>query len=340
MNDLQTSLLLIGGGAIAIMVFWNILQDRRARAQGAFPDSHEGQDPLLGGQGRVEPTGQFNDLVQQAFIDKIRNQDIDRELDRNAMEDLFGQVFLWFDPPQSTDLLMQSLSAVSKVGSRPVFMHVTVSGDEDRGWQPLAYGQTISNLRLSVLLANRKGAMTAIEWSTFASALQPVMELGSSHVDMPDMDKLVAQAQRLDRTAAGNDATIGLHCVLPPDAPLPGIEAELTSHGWVREGRHWSKGLDAEHLASVVVHEAPGKRVLSFTLDLPNCCDPLKALNEIAEFGNVIATQFKGSLMDDAGRGLTAESFLFIRNQMLERASALHDEGFSPGSLQARLLFS
>lgn len=340
MNDLQTSLLLIGGSAIAIMVFWNIFQDRRARAQGALPNVNEGQDPLLGGGGRVEPTGQFNELVQQAFIDKIRNQDLDRELSRESMEQLFGQVFLWFDPPQSTDVLMQALSSVSKVGNRPVFMHVTVSGDEDGGWQPLAYGQTISNLRLSVLLANRKGALTAIEWSNFASALQAVIDMGSSHVDMPDMDKLVTQAQRLDRTAAGNDATIGLHCVLPPDAPVAGIEAELTSHGWVREGRHWSKGLEADHLASVVIHEAPGKRVLSFTLDLPNCCDPLKALNEIAEFGNVIATQFKGSLMDDAGRALTAESFIIIRNQMLGRASALHEEGFSPGSLQARLLFS
>ncbi len=340
MNDLQTSLLLIGGAAIAVMVIWNIFQDRRARAQGSLPVSADGQDPLLGTQGRLEPTGHFNDLVQQAFVDKIRNQDLDRELSREAMEDLFGQVFLWFDPPQSTDALMEALAAVSKVGNRPVFMHVTVSGDEDSGWQPLSYGQTISNLRLSVLLANRKGAMTAIEWSTFAGALQTVIESGSSHAELPDMDKLVAQAQRLDRTAAANDATIGLHCVLPPEAPVAGIEAELTSHGWVREGRHWSKGLEAEHLASVVLHEAPGKRVLSFNLDLPNCCDPLKALNEIAEFGNVIATQFKGSLMDDAGRGLTAESFIIIRNQMLERASALHDEGFSPGSLQARLLFS
>lgn len=340
MNDLQSALLLIGGAVIVSMIIWNVWNDRRARNQGRLPNVSEGQDPLLHTPGRIEPTGHFNELVQQAFVDAARQPDIDGSLDREMAEQLFGQVFLWFDPPATSDALMDTLSRLTRVGGRPVFMHVTLAGEEDPGWIPLAHGQHITNLRLSVLLASRKGALSAIDWSEFAGEIQRLSEQLATHAEQPDMERLVTQAQRLDRTAASLDAMIGLHCVLPADANVSSIEGELQAQGWEREGRHWSKGLDAEHLASVVLHEAPGKRVLSFTLDLPNCCDPLRALNEIAEFGNVIATQFGGSLMDDAGRGLTAESFMTIRNQMMERASALHDAGFTPGSLQARLLFS
>lgn len=340
MNDLQTSLLLIGGVVIVAMVAWNILHDRRARAQGRLPNVSEGQDPLLGTPGRVEPTGQFNELVQQAFIEKSQQLALDHDLTREQMEQLFGQLFLWFDPPQSTDQLAEPLSALTRVGGRQVHLHVTLSGEEDGGWVPLTHGQTITNLRLSVPLASRRGGLVESDYVMFESLVHQLADTFASHTDKPNREQVMAQAQRLDRIAASLDAVFGLHCVLPADADVAGIEAELQAHGWVRDGRHWSKGLGAEHLASVVLHEAPGKRVLSFTLDLPNCCDPLKALNEIAEFGNTVATRFAGALMDDAGRGLTAESFITIRTQMLERASALHEAGFPPGSLQARLLFS
>lgn len=340
MNELQTSLLLIGGTVILAMIGWNIWQDRRARAQGQLPNISEGQDPLLSSQGRVEPSGHFNDLVQRAFIESSQQQAFDRELSREMLEQLFAQVFLWFDPPRLSDELIGPLSALSRVGSRTVYMHVTAASQEDDGWVPLAHGQSITNLRLSVPLVNRKGGISAIDYSQFVGQVQALSEQFASHIDLPDMDKVMDQAQRLDRTAASLDALFGLHCVLPGETELGGIEGILQSHGWVRDGRHWSKGLGAEHLASVVLHEPPGKRVLSFTLDLPNCCDPVKALNEIAEFGNEVATQFQGALMDDAGRTLTANAFITIRNQMMERASSLHEAGFSPGSLQARLLFS
>lgn len=340
MNDLQTSMLLIGGSIILAMIIWNVWQDRKAKAQGQLPNVSDGHDPLLGGSSRIEPTGQFNALVQQAFVDSAQQYALDRELSRETMDDLFGQVFLWFDPPRMTDELLGSLASLSRIGSRPVHMHVTLSGQEDEGWVPLAHGQSVTNLRLCVQLANRKGGISALEYSGFITQVQTLADQWASHIELPDMEKLVEQAQRLDRQAAALDAMFGLHCVLPETADVAAIESRLEGAGWVREGRHWSKGIGAEHLASVVIHAAPGKRVLSFNLDLPNCCDPFRALNEIAEFGNELATAFAGSLMDDAGRELTANSFITIRNQMQERASGLHEAGFSPGSLPARLLFS
>jgi hypothetical protein len=340
MNDLQTSLLLIGGAIIAAMMAYNLYNDRRARRQGSLPNVSEGQDPLLGGQHRLEPTGQFNELVQKAFMEDSAQVSLDNELDTATMEQLFGFVYLSFDQPISTDSIAETLSGLTRIGKRAVLFHVTLAGEEDRGWVPLLHGQSISNLRFSLPLANRKSYLTAIDYSEFLNKVQPLSDQYGSHLEFPDMNELVSRAERLDKLAASLDALFGLHCVLPQTADVHAIETELESNGWFREGRHWSKGRGAEHMASVVIHEAPGKRVLSFNLDLPNCKDPLAALNEIAEFGNVIATRFGGSLMDDAGRGLTASSFMTIRNQMMERASSLHDAGFSPGTLQARLLFA
>jgi len=340
MNDLQTSILLIGSAAIVATLGFNYFQDRRAKKQGSLQHDHSDIDPLLHGDVRLEPTGQFNEQVQQAYQQNLGNRILDHELDNGVMEKIFGFVYLSLEQPVSVSRLNSDLNGLNKAGKKNVYIYGTLANEEDNGWVPIASDQTVSNLRFALPLANRKGCLTAIEYSEFLNKVQPLADALGSHLEFPDMNELMSKADRLDKMAANLDALFGLHCVLPPTVELASLENDLRENDWFPDGRHWSKGTVDSQLATVVIHEAPGKRVLSFNIDLPNCADPVPTLHAVAELGNDFATKYQGTLMDDAGRPLTANSFITIQNQMIDRTQALSEVGFKPGSMAAKLIFA
>ena len=340
MNDLQSSLLLIGGIAIIATLGFNFFQDKRAKKQGSLQHDHSDIDPLLHGDVRLEPTGQFNEQVQQAYQQNLGNRILDQELDNGVMEKIFGFVYLSLEQPVSVTRLSAELNSLNKAGKKNVYIYATLANEEDNGWVPIGSDQTVSNLRFTLPLTNRKGSLTAIEYSEFLNKVQPLADVFGSHLEFPDMNELLVKADRLDKLAANLDAIFGLHCVLPVSAELTSLESDLRSKEWYPDGRHWTKGSADSQLATVVIHEAPGKRVLSFNIDLPNCADPIGTLHAIAELGNEFATKYEGTLMDDAGRPLTANAFITIQNQMIERSQALKEAGFKPGNMAAKIIFS
>jgi ZipA, C-terminal FtsZ-binding domain len=341
MNDLQNSLLLIGGALILGMLAYNYFQGSRAKRQGALPRNMIEHDPLFQQDPRTEPTAEFNAVVQQAFFDHGKEVGLDQALDVEMTGQIFCQVYVNFDTPVQASQVVQSLKELSHAGDKPVYVHLLLAGEEESQWLSFdpAYS-AIATLRFSVLLANRKGVLTAIAYSEFLNKVQMLSDTLGAHLEFPEMDHVVAKAESLDKLGVALDTLLGLHCVLPGQVETGVVERILKEDAWYQEGRHWAKGEHHKRMATVIVHELPEKKVLSFSLDLPNCHDPINALHLIADLAQRIASEHQGSVMDDAGRPLTSNAFNLIHNQMVERATHMHEKGFSPGSLAAKLLFS
>jgi hypothetical protein len=341
MNDLQTSLLFIGGALILGMLAYNYFQESRAKRQGALPRNVTEHDPLFQHDLRTEPTTEFNAVVQQAFFDHGKEVGLDQALNIEMIDQIFCQVYVNFDTPLQASQIAQSLKELSHAGDKPVYVHVLLVGEEESQWLAFdASYSAIATLRFSVLLANRKGALTAIAYSEFLNKVQMLSDTLGAHLEFPEMDNVVAKAECLDKLAVSLDTLLGLHAVLPGQLETVAIERILKEEAWHQEGRHWAKGEHHKRMATVVIHDLLEKKVLSFSLDLPNCHDPVKALHQIADLAQRIASEHQGSVMDDVGRSLTSNSFNLIHNQMVERATSMHEKGFSPGSLASKLLFS
>ena len=152
---------------------------------------------------------------------------------------------------------------------------------------------------------------------------------------------MVSKAETLDQAAAALDTLLGLHCMLPEDISEPTVIDMLTVAGWKTKGHHWHL-LDEQGqlLATMVIHKAPGKRLLSFNIDVPNSPDPVKALGDIVTVCHGFNQQFGAPLIDDSGRTLSTEAIESIYQHLLERVRDLTDSGFAPGSPAAKTLFA
>ena len=154
------------------------------------------------------------------------------------------------------------------------------------------------------------------------------------------MKEVLARAETLDQAAAALDTLLGLHCMLPETVEESTAIDLLVVAGWISTGHHWQRSDAVGVLASMVIHKAPGKRLLSFSIDVPNSHDPIQPLADVITICHTMNDKFGAPLMDDSGVTLTTDAIQGIYEQLLERVSNLEDSGFKPGSPAARILFS
>ncbi|NJM33176.1 MAG: hypothetical protein HC848_10455 [Limnobacter sp.] len=151
----------------------------------------------------------------------------------------------------------------------------------------------------------------------------------------------MARAETLDQAAAALDTLLGLHCLLPEEVDETLIRGRLSGAGWQIKDHHWLlPNAQGEPLASMVIHKAPGKRLLSFTIDVPNSPDPVEALAAIVTVCHSLNEQYGAPLIDDSGNTLNTAAIEGIYKHLVGRVCDLTDSGFKPGSPVARTLFS
>ena len=352
MNDLQLALLGVGGAVIVLMLGWNWFQDHRVKRENNQRFEKPLEDPLLSGHARAEPTihvggselhgaslsAQFD---QNMLVGQTRPHDGQLNgVVSTPSELLHTFVYLTFDTPQPIDLINERLQNLKRTGNKAVRISCMGNDEHDDRWYLPTPGSHVTNIRFAIQLANRKGPLTAIEYSEFLSKLMHFTELYPGEIDSPDMPDTIGRADKLDQQAANLDTLMGLHCVLPDSVSPQLLQDELSKAGWVSVGRHWWLADGDQPLASVVIHDTPGKRVLSFTLDVPNAADPVKAIDAIGKLGTQVASTYHGALMDDAGRPVAGQAMASIRQQLIQRAQELTNAGFAPGSAVARQLFA
>src|SRR5690606_24447180 len=221
MSDLQIGLILLGVVLILLVLLFNWWQDRRVRKQmqEQFPERDE--DPLLGGPPRLstarrEPgLGSVADPVPAQPAPTNGMAGPDGGDDDPAEVDPATEVVIdiSFAHPVPSDQLHTATHALKHVGSKPVRMFAEKDGGGHRA--RLRPGESYVSMQLAVLLANRSGPLSEIEWSELWTLAQGLTERFDGSMEGPELNEVVERAKQLDAVCAELDAMVGLALQLP-----------------------------------------------------------------------------------------------------------------------------
>jgi len=356
MSDLQIGLIALGILLILLVVGFNWWQDRRVRRrmQAHFPGSE--QDPLLGadaprpgaaanhgaGAPRREPGigagAPGHAAVPAASLDADDPQEPDP-----ACEVVIEVHFS--DPARGSDLLpyMQGLRLA---GRKPMRVFAQTSTQRHRA--RIHAEESYASLQLAVLLANRSGPLTAIEWSQAWARAQDLAERFDASIEGPDQQAVLEQAARLDDTCAALDTQVGLTLTMGVRQPAADVLSTALELGFVADGPRLAWLAD-NGMTRFTLSRADGAALeagsgtidrLYLLLDVP--CSPAdsRAFGRMVDVGRDLAARLAADLVDDQGKplGEGAESIIDERLQVLFQQ--LEQAGLPAGSERALRVFA
>ncbi len=354
MSDLQIGLIALGVLLILLVLGFNWWQDRRVRRkmQAHFPTSE--QDPLLGatasgqvpGASRREP-GMGGEPVAVnphavAPVDPGSDADDSEEPDP-ACEVVIEVAFA--EPVRGADLLpyMQSLR---HIGRKP--LRVFAETDQRRHRAHIHADESYASMQLAVLLANRSGPLTAIEWSQAWARAQDLAERFEAHIEGPDQQVVLEQAARLDDTCAALDTQVGLTLLLGGAQPAAEVLAVARAMGFVADGARlaWPTENGATRFTLARADGAAfdagmgGIERLNLLLDVP--CSPAdeRAFGRMVDVGRDLATRLRAELVDDQGKPLADGSESGIDERLQVLFGQLEQAGLPAGSARAQRVFA
>lgn len=351
MSELQTYLIIIGAAVIALLLGFNWFQDYRVRRRMQADMPVVEQDPLLGdvaisNEFRREPGLGGNS--QGDDRDAYAEGEAHPEADSDAREpDPKTEVVIEITlqgPMRGEDLapLLQPLRSAGRKSVR-IFAQDGEGQLNDR-LQP--EGQYVS-VHLAVLLANRSGALSAIEWSQIWNRAQALAEQLECSIEGPDQQHVLEAASRLDDVCASLDTQVGLTLLLGSMRPVSEVTGAAFSMGFVSHKTRlaWlgdyglvcftlSRADDTSFDAGMASVDR-----LSLLLDVP--CSPADthAFGKMAEVGFELARRIGAELVDDQMRPVQPGAEAAIDEQLAALYVQLEKAGFAAGSPRARRVF-
>lgn len=355
MSDLQIGLILLGVVLILLVLLFNWWQDRRVRQQmqERFPEREE--DPLLGnpppsmaasrrepGLG-LAPGVEANDSGSGVSAGDVASTDDDPAEVDPATEVVIDISFAHAVP---SDQLHAATHTVKRVGSKPVRMFAEKEGGGHRA--RLRPGESYVSMQLAVLLANRSGPLSEIEWSELWAIAQGITDKFDGSMEGPEIEEVVKRAHRLDHICADLDAMVGLALQLPGALSVAEVGRALEEAGFLRHGPQlaWMSELGIPRFTALFNGRLPGEVQsagvdrIDLVLDLPNSPADDQAFSRMASVGRHLAANLDAQLLDDQGRPVADGMDQAIDEQLHERYQQLEASGFVAGEYRTARLFS
>lgn len=350
MSDLQIALILVGIVLILVVVVFNWWQDRRIRQrmQEHFPQRDT--DPLMpsGFQdaGRREPGLGVQVLTDPASADHMDDPDDDYDDPDEVDPTTEAVIDIRFAQPVETVQLYQALESLRRVGSKPV--RIFAESDQGLHRSALRPGEAYVSLQLAVLLANRSGPLTDIEWSQLWAVAQKLAEQFDGAVEGPDQAPVMRQASDLDKLCASIDAQVGLVLRFDQEHAVPEVMKVLHNAGFVQFGRQlawvsehqtprFTALLDGQAAFDV---QADAIERIDLLVDLPNSPADDQAFSRMATVGRDLARRLGGTLLDDQGNPVSDHADDAIDRQLQSLYAQLEKAGFPAGESRTSRVFS
>ena len=245
--------------------------------------------------------------------------------------------------------LLESLSRISK----PIRV---VGRREDGVWELVRGGaaRIYGTVELGLLLADRNGPVSEVQLDSFCNRLYEfVAEFGGA-ASCPDKTLALTRANELDAFCAGVDMLIGLNLVAPeakgfsPEDVQRLAEAAGLVHG--QDGRYSLNDPAGQRLFVLANNEAdPGfsslgtnnrTRSLSLFFDVPRVAKDARVFDRMTVFGQTLADDLAGRLVDDGGRPVSQESLDKDRHRLAELYARMQARGIPAGGERALRLFA
>ncbi|MFC4275765.1 cell division protein ZipA C-terminal FtsZ-binding domain-containing protein [Achromobacter aloeverae] len=376
MSDLQIGLIVVGALLILMVLGFNWWQDRRVRRkmQAHFPTNEH--DPLLGageqaavrtggsssgkgeeaawdtpaatrrepGLGKREPSvGESGVRAAPAPAPALAGESDDVEEADPATEVVIEVAFA--EPVRGADL-QHGLQGLRSAGRKPIRIFGVT--DRARHRSRLHADESYSALQIAVLLANRTGPLTAIEWSQAWARVQDLGERFEATIEGPDQQAVLERAARLDDTCAALDTQVGLTLLLGSAQPAAEVLAVARDLGFMHDGPRlaWvsdegqprftlTRGDGAAFDAGM-----GGVERLNLLLDVP-CSPPDEhAFGRMVDVGHQLAQRLRAELVDDQGKPLAEGSAAVIDERLQVLFSQLEQAGLRAGSERALRVFA
>jgi len=340
MSDLQIGLISLGIVLILVVVCFNWWQDRRVRQrmQEHFPETE--QDPLMGGVAPVGVRREPGFGAVETAPDASGDDPDDVDPATEAVIDIA------FAHPASGRELYEATQAIHKVGGKPVRVFAECEGGGHRAW--VREDESYVSMQLAVLLANRSGALTDIEWSHLWTIAQRLAEHFDGSVEGPEQDAVLAKAGQLDALCAELDAQVGLAVRLDGVRPVAEVAQVVRDAGFLNHGRHLAWMADNGIPRFTVLFDgvpasevqSAGVETLDLLLDLPRSAPDEQAFSRMACVGRDLAARLEAILVDDQGRPVADDADHAIDESLSVLYGNLDKAGFMAGTERTTRLFS
>ncbi len=357
MSTLEISLALLAAAAIVVVGIYNVVIARKR----GLPVSGTRGSAESGVAERSEPSLGLSDdeFATNDFSETAAGSSPRTGAQLSEIADCIVQLNL--PSPVPGERLVLLTRGLRRAGSKPMTVEGCVIADLRQGtstedsprvradhtaadqheeWVSVIGGESYTAVRVGVLLANRHGAINAMEFSEFVAGVQSLAENLAALADTPDMAGVLARARELDEACANLDAQIGI--AVDVDEPL-GLEdlARIAGDCDCAErgnNRYARLGAAGEVVFSMALADAPNR--LSFLLDVPRSAANLDPWQQMVECARRCSQQLGGRLVDETGRALPDAQLDQIGEQLAERYQALEAAGFAAGSALALRLFN
>ena len=341
MSDLQIGLISLGVLLILAVVCFNWWQDRRIRQkmQEQFPETE--QDHLMGGlpptvERREPGLSKRDSVAAEALPDDTAEVDPATEV---VIDIAFGF-------PVPAQQLHPIISAIHRVGSKPVRIFAEREGGGHRA--KLRENESYASMQLAVLLANRSGPLTDIEWSQLWSVAQGLAEKFEGSLEGPEQGEVLRRAQELDKVCAALDAQVGLALQLDGTIAVRDVTRVVKETGFLAHGRQlaWMAESGQPRFTMLFDGVQPGEVQsagvdrIDLLLDLPHSPADEQAFSRMASVGRDLASRLNATLIDDQGRPLADGADHAIDVKLLDLYSKLDGAGFPAGAERTARLFS
>lgn len=352
--SLQTYLIIVGLALIVLLLCFNWWQDFRARRRMQAHMPVIEQDPLLANGSSTSPATRMEPGMGggAAAYDPVQNNPIEQQHPEAASyqeeSDPSVEVVIemTFQSPIQGEDLVPMVAPMRSAGRKPVRIFA-----QDAEGQLTSHIRPDSNyvsIQLAVLLANRTGSLSAIEWSQIWNRAQSLADQLECTIEGPDQQTVLEAASKLDDLCAGLDTQVGLTLLLGSSksvtevtnaarnmgfVPANGSLAWLGDHGMV------CFSLSRADLESFDAGMAGVDR-LSLLLDVP--CSPADAhaFSRMVEVGVELAKRIGAELVDDQDRPLQPGSEGQIDERLQTLYAQLEAVGLAASSPRARRVFS
>lgn len=354
MSELQVSLIVLGVLVILGVVVYNWWQDRRVsqKMQKHMPVVDD--DPLLRESGssdsRKEPDlthfGLASEPDNLASNSHPQGETVDEAERIEEPDPVIEEVIeIVFTSPKLGEELSASLKDVRSLGPRPVRMFAQT----DQGVLATRVNPTekYMALHLAVLLANRAGPLSAIEWSQLWGKVGALAEDLEARVEGRDQNEVIEKAQTLDGVCADLDMQVGLNLLLEEARDTEDFIQCAMGMGFIEhEGELAWVG---EHgLACFTLNRFDGHPFeagalidkLSLLLDVPRSPAAEASFARMVDVGTELARRLGAVLVDDQGKPLAQGAEAAIDERLRELYGQLEAAGLTAGGERAKRVFA
>ena len=343
MSTLQIGLAVAGGVVLAAIVAHSAWTSRKMAPRQAAPEESD-TDPSTAA---IEPRMEPDDFGAESFPVPPP----EKKAGMDGLIDVIAPVAL--EDPVSGDAALAAMPATRRAGSKP--FAVEGLNSLSRVWETPLPGQRYDAFQVGVQLANRLGALNAIEYTEFVVKAQGFCDAINGTPDFPEMLEQVARARELDQFASTHDAQLGFTLRARSAAWSPGyVQQHAARLGFVAgampgrmvlvasvAGMPPVLGLNFDTQAALAEDPAQAAiRDVSLSLDVAQVARSERPFVRLRDCAVALAAAMDGVITDDNGQLLPRDAMDLIGAELEGLYDTLEQRDLAAGSALARRLFS